>query len=87
MSFSAELSSFETDCNIIDDDETTTLLLLRAINVRHGAGANEDTKDAIASRQRNGLIVSVYEWIGEVFQHETGLMNSYAGSDGRAKIR
>ena len=61
MSSSAELLSFDTDCNI---DGANVVLLLRAIDgvaARRDAGANEDTKDAIARKQISGLIVRIME--------------------------
>ncbi len=94
MSFSAEFSFFDADCNIIDDG-AVTLLLRRAnsggTNVRLDAGANEDTKDAIARKQTSGLIISIMSG-GEAHRHKTEhesdgewSMNSYAEPDGRAK--
>ena len=60
MSSSAELLSFETDCNVGGPN----VVLLRATNgvaVRRDAGANEDTNDAIARKHSSGLIVGIYE--------------------------
>ena len=97
MSFSAEFSFFDADCNIIDDGAVT--LLLRLANsgdtVRLDAGANEDTKDAIARKQTSGLIISIMSGgdRGPSSSHRTEhhesdgewSMNSYAEPDGRAK--
>ena len=64
MSSSAELLSFETDCNVGGPN-----VLLRATNgvaIRRDAGANEDTNDAIARKHSSGLIiVGIYERMEE----------------------
>lgn len=57
MSSSAELLSFETDCNV--GGPNVLLRVTNGIAVRRDAGANEDTNDAIARKHSSGLIVVV----------------------------
>ena len=68
MSSSAELLSFETDCNVGGPN-----VLLRAttsgVAVRRDTGANEDTNDAIARKHSSGLIVGIYERMEEREEH------------------
>ena len=57
MSSSVELLSFDIDCNI--DGANVLLRATNGVAVRRDAGANEDTKDAIARKQISGFIVRI----------------------------
>jgi hypothetical protein len=67
MSSSAELLSFETDCNV--GGPNVLLRITNGIAVRRDAGANEDTNDAIARKHSSGLIVGIYQRMEEREEH------------------